>query len=97
MIAEKLPESPWTPLGDRIICVDVTIHGTIVLPDGARPRPEDVRLEIVEIGDEVKKLKIGDHVMLSKDTPVASLEHSGMKFYVTCEEFVTAVWKDSRA
>jgi hypothetical protein len=62
VIAEKLPESPWIPLGDRIVCVDVTPGGDIILPEGAKREAEDFRLEVVEIGDEVKKIKVGDHL-----------------------------------
>ena len=96
MIRDPKPESPWIPLWDHIVMIDVTPPTAILMPETAKRNPADVRLEVIAAGPDCKQAQIGDCVLIGRDVPVGGHEVKGERFFITSEEFITAVWKDSR-
>lgn len=95
-------ESPWIPLGDRIVAVrhDHKLSSGLVLPDVAKPDPLKTRYEVVAVGAGAKEIKVGDHVVFVPNAPTMTWQDKHEKdaphYTVTSEEFCALVWKDSR-
>jgi len=73
------------PIGKRIIIKPIEVkHGTLLV-SGLKP----VQFQIIAIGDEVTKVKVGDIIYLDKYAG-AEIEHEKEKFMVVEEGTILA-------
>jgi len=73
------------PLGKRIIVKPIEVKkGALLLP-GAKP----TQFQILAIGDEVTKVKVGNTIYLEKHYG-AEIEHENEKFLVINEDSILA-------
>jgi hypothetical protein len=89
---------PLIPLGFCFVFTEISKDSPIpgfYLPE-EKGIPKDARLEVVAVGDKCEYLRIGDHIVIGEGVPVRRLTHDDVKYWVTEEEFVSSVWRDSR-
>jgi co-chaperonin GroES (HSP10) len=74
-----------TPIGKRILLIPVEVKaGTLLMPN-AKPN----QFNVVAIGDEVTKVKVGDIIYLEKHYGT-EIQHQGEKYLVIEEGSILA-------